>query len=164
MHCSRMSPDGDLSSEPLSNVPVATLQRVRLDLLQAGNAAEAEKLFGACRKEGFFYLDFQHAKSVVSEVVEQIYILEEELFNLREQEKLRYDVDKLSKMKLNGFVSPQGILTDIYQSGSDSCLTRYKPLGRNFGGIKGKLDGFETYSVCPLMSLCIVARRCCEFI
>ncbi|KAL9109987.1 MAG: hypothetical protein Q9187_008106, partial [Circinaria calcarea] len=97
-----MSLDGDLSFESLSNVPVATLQRVRLDLLQVGNAAESEKLFAACRNEGFFYLDFQHAKSIIPEVVEGIYTLEEELFNLLEQEKLRYDVDKLSKMKLNG--------------------------------------------------------------
>ena len=159
-----MSLDGDLSFESLSNVPVATLQRVRLDLLQVGNVAEAEKLFAACRNEGFFYLDFRHAKSFVPEVVEGIYTLEEELFNLLEQEKLRYDVDKLSKMKLNGFVFLQGLQTHIYRDCSDSCLARYKPLGRNFGGSKGKLDGFETYSVCPLMSLCVVARRCCEFV
>jgi hypothetical protein len=26
-------------------------------------------------------------------------------------------------------------------------MHRYKPLGRNFGGLPGKKDGFETYTV-----------------
>jgi hypothetical protein len=33
----------------------------------------------------------------------------------------------------------------------NSYVPRYKPIGRNIGGIKGQRDGFESYAVRSLM-------------
>ncbi|UKZ96918.1 uncharacterized protein TrAFT101_011691 [Trichoderma asperellum] len=113
------------------NAPTANLQTVDLERLIEQSEDEINKLLRASVLDGFFYLDLRSisAKNGILEHVNDIFTLEEELFGLDNSEKLKYDVDKMGgkfgKMKLSG----------------------YKPMGRNFGGIGGKSDGFESYSI-----------------
>ena len=85
-----------------TDLPVAQLEIIHFNRLQAGDEAESAKLFKACTGQGFFYLDLQDVEPAVLEAIEQIYQLDEDLYNLPDEEKLRFDVDKLSPLKLNG--------------------------------------------------------------
>ncbi|KAJ7763222.1 hypothetical protein DFH07DRAFT_939360 [Mycena maculata] len=110
------------------SVPVAELQTVESCGLRDGDQGEVVKLLAACRTDGFFYLDIRGMVELAP-MVDDMYRLERKLFDLPVDEKMKYDIDintnDLSRMKLNG----------------------YKPLGRNFGGIQGGRDGFETYAI-----------------
>ncbi|KAL4733146.1 hypothetical protein BDV11DRAFT_214313 [Aspergillus similis] len=110
-------------SSPPQDVPVAHLRTVQLSDLLQGDDAEAQKLFEACKMDGFFYLNIKNIDEHVLEVIDGMFELDKELYDLPDEEKMLYDVDKISDFKLNG----------------------YKPVGRNFGGLAGKKDGFETY-------------------
>ncbi|RAL11741.1 Clavaminate synthase-like protein [Aspergillus homomorphus CBS 101889] len=114
----------DASDFP-SDLPVAKLQTIDLGKLQAGDEKEALRLLDASREDGVFYLNLDSARAEVLPVLESIYKLSEQLFDLPLEEKSVYDVDKLGTMKCNG----------------------YKPVGRNFGGLEGQRDGFETYVI-----------------
>ena|SRR5436190_9825112 len=95
--------DGVKSLPPSS--PVADLYTIHLGQLQAGNAEESEKLFHACKKHGFFYLDLENRDNdSFWKGIDDVYALSEEFFDLDIEEKLAYDVDKLSEMKVNGYV------------------------------------------------------------
>ncbi|KAG9240240.1 hypothetical protein BJ878DRAFT_397806, partial [Calycina marina] len=114
-----------------NNDAVARLETISLASLRAGekavSQAEADKLFAACRETGCFYLDFREEADDLSSILDELYELLREIHELPGDEKLRFDVDKLqfSKTKLNG----------------------YKPVGRNFGGLKSNRDGFATYTI-----------------
>ena len=84
--------------------PIAHLQTIHCGRLSGGNEDEAAKLFRAANKDGFFYLDLQgSAFAALTEVIEDVFALSKALFGLSEEEKLRYDIDMLSKLKLNGY-------------------------------------------------------------
>ncbi|GES64083.1 clavaminate synthase-like protein [Aspergillus terreus] len=104
-------------------VPVTDLDTINLCKLQAGDVVEAQLLFEASLLKGAFYLDLQSADSNILQLLENIHLISKDLFGLPLEEKCAYDVDKLSNQKCNG----------------------YKPVGRNYGGLAGKRDGFETY-------------------
>lgn len=107
------------------DVPVADLHTIDLGKLQAGDAAEAQRLFEASRATGAFYLDLRSGEWDILPVLEDIRSMSKELFGLPQEEKWAYDVDKLTSKKCNG----------------------YKPVGRNYGGLAGQRDGFETYVI-----------------
>ncbi|KAL9082734.1 MAG: hypothetical protein Q9165_008802 [Trypethelium subeluteriae] len=111
------------SLKPSSKVNLKTID---LQSLLREDDHECTKLLQAVTKEGFFYLDFRQMDqgAAMLDTVERMFKFQEDLFNLPEDQKLKYDVDRLSFMKLNG----------------------YKPKGRNFGGIGGKKDGFESWA------------------
>ena len=98
--------EGNVADVSLT-VPMAKLQIINLERLQAGDLAESAKLFDAAKQNGFFYLNLQRVDGInILEMADQIYELAKELFNLDEAEKLAYDVDELSSMKSDGYVSP----------------------------------------------------------
>lgn len=107
-------------------LPVAQLQTISFEGLRKGLNGESTKLFEACCNDGIFYLDMAGTEPNISEAVSDIYALEEEIFNLSEEELMCFDIDKLSPRKLNG----------------------YKPLGRNRGELMDNKDGFQSYAVC----------------
>lgn len=93
-----------------TDLPIAQLEVINFNRLQAGDEVESAKLFKACTGQGFFYLDLQDVDPVVLQAIEQVYQLDEDLYNLPDEEKLRFDVDKLSPLKLNGSVMPPSII------------------------------------------------------
>ncbi|EOD50828.1 putative 2og-fe oxygenase protein [Neofusicoccum parvum UCRNP2] len=109
--------------------PLANIKEISLELLNNGDEAEAAKLFHACKEDGVFYLNLRNFDGTDSHLLRtssDIYQLSKELFDLTEDEKMKYDIDLFGgDMKLNG----------------------YKPIGRNLGGIRGKKDGFESYAI-----------------
>ena len=83
--------------------PVAQLSTIKLAGLQHGDGEEAEKLFRSAREDGFFYLNFQDsAFEGMINLVEDIFAISKRLFDLENQEKMEYGVDKLGNLKLNG--------------------------------------------------------------
>ena len=84
-------------------LPVAELLTVDVSRLQEGDEAEAAKVFQASKENGAFYLDFSGPKGVkITEAVADVFALSKELFHLSTQEKMKYDIDLLGKLKLNG--------------------------------------------------------------
>lgn len=83
--------------------PVAQVQTIRFEGLNNGDADEQARLYRACCDDGFFYLDMQGTAENIDAAVEDIYTLETQLFTMPEEELIRYDIDKLSPQKLNGF-------------------------------------------------------------
>ncbi|KAJ5985073.1 hypothetical protein N7499_008674 [Penicillium canescens] len=114
-----------MSSE--NSLPLANLKTIHLEDLRRGSIGEKEKIFAAAQDDGIFYLDFteDHGEHRISDLIQNIYSLSQSLFDLDLDEKMQYDVDQISKLKLNG----------------------YKPISRNIGGIKGQRDGFESYAI-----------------
>ncbi|KAL5360651.1 hypothetical protein BJX96DRAFT_165318 [Aspergillus floccosus] len=106
-------------------LPIAKLQIINLALLQEGNNGEISRLLEASRESGIFYLDLQCIERKMSAIADALYNLTRDLYDMPYEDKMMYDVDKLDKMKCNG----------------------YKPVGRNFGGLSGQRDGFETYAI-----------------
>ncbi len=86
-----------------TQLPAANLETISFEALRSGDEAEAIKLFDACRKDGIFYLDMLGTAPNVLEAVEDVYDLEEAIFRLSEEELMRFDIDRLSSRKLNGF-------------------------------------------------------------
>ncbi|KAL9071756.1 MAG: hypothetical protein Q9161_004020 [Pseudevernia consocians] len=104
---------------------VAKLETICFDTLRNGDTAESTKLFNACCRDGIFYLDMLGTEPGILQAVEDIYVLEENIFSVAEEELMQYDIDKLSPRKLNG----------------------YKPIGRNHGELIGNRDGFQSYAL-----------------
>jgi isopenicillin N synthase-like dioxygenase len=139
-----------MSSE--NSLPLATLKTIYLQELRRGSTGEKEKLFAAAQDNGIFYLDFTEdlGEHRISDLIQNIYSLSQSLFDLDLDEKMQYDVDQISKLKLNGCVSDCRFIV--------SCLAlltfySYKPISRNIGGIEGQRDGFESYAVCNTFNL-----------
>jgi isopenicillin N synthase-like dioxygenase len=78
---------------------------VHLSKLLDGDAAESNILLNACRSDGFFYLNIDNIDDDVFPVVDSMFQLDRELYDLPDEEKMAYDVDKLSELKLNGYVN-----------------------------------------------------------
>ena len=112
--------------------PVAELQVINFQRLAARDSKEEAKLFEVARTDGFFFLDLRRSdNNEILNLVENIYTLAKDLFGLDESEKLLYDVDKIGKMKLNGYVVFRISSMDIIEKLIHSS---YKPMGRNTGG------------------------------
>ena len=84
--------------------PVAHVQTIRFEGLSNGEADERARLYRACCDDGFFYLDMQGTAEGIDATVQEIYRLATQLFTMPEEELIRYDIDKMSPKKLNGFV------------------------------------------------------------
>lgn len=126
-------------------LPVADIHTVDFYGLMNGDQSESERLLNASKQDGFFYLSFKAVKdNGTIELIEKMYQLNKDLFNLPLVSKMEFDVDKLSKMKLNGHVPFQS----WKRISINGYSHRYKPIGRNFGELQGKKDGFETWVVC----------------
>ena len=83
--------------------PVAQLQTIDAGRLHEGDATEAAKLFKASKEAGVFYLNLRdHRFMEMIDTVDEVFALSNELFNLNEEEKMRYDIDKIGHLKLNG--------------------------------------------------------------
>ncbi|KAJ5572393.1 oxidoreductase [Penicillium hetheringtonii] len=98
-------------------LPVADIHTVDFYGLINDDQLESEKLLNASKEDGFFYLSFNAVEhDGTMELIEKMYQLNKDLFSLPLGSKMEFDVDKL-----------------------------YKPIGRNFGELQGKKDGFETW-------------------
>ncbi|KAH7045233.1 hypothetical protein B0J12DRAFT_603475 [Macrophomina phaseolina] len=119
-----MSPPAGLNE----SYAIAGVHEVSFDLIKDGNQTEAAKLLEACREDGIFYLNLKHLDGSDSQLLQNsasIYHLAKQLFDLPTEEKMKYDIDLFGSTKVNG----------------------YKPVGRNFGGLRGNKDGFESYAI-----------------
>ncbi|KAK3172580.1 hypothetical protein OEA41_005904 [Lepraria neglecta] len=123
---------------------VAQLETISFEALRSGNTAETAKLFDVCCRDGIFYLDMLGSEPNVLQTVEDIYELENKMFDLPEDELMLYDIDKLSLRKLNGFATLISLLRDGSRLSKDP---RYKPIGRNHGELAGNKDGFQSYAL-----------------
>lgn len=85
---------------------IAPIKTIRLHDLCRGSIEEKEKLYAAAAEDGIFYLDFSEDQNEfgLTNLTEGIYSLSRSLFDLDLEEKLRYDVDKIGELKLNGSV------------------------------------------------------------
>ena len=92
----------DSKCRNVDDASTAQLKTVSLQALQQEDALESFKLFRACVEDGIFYLDISQTSADTLRAIERIYQLEESLFDLREDELLQYDIDRLSPTKLNG--------------------------------------------------------------
>lgn len=110
---------------------VAQLLTIDIGRLVEGDKQETAKLFKAAEEDGIFYLNFQDRRFVdMIELVDGIFALSKELFDLSEEDKMQYDVDELGPLKLNGYLV---IILCKYTAVLMLAL-RYKPVGRNLGG------------------------------
>lgn len=81
---------------------VAQLETINYEAFRDGNEVEAMKLFNACCHHGAFYLDMAGTEPDILKAVDDIYALEQGIFDLPEEELMQYDIDVLSPRKLNG--------------------------------------------------------------
>ena len=82
---------------------MAQLQIISIARLNEGNEDEAAKLFRAAKEDGVFYLDLQDTPfKGLLHTANEIFALSKAFFNLSEGEKMKYDIDELSKLKLYG--------------------------------------------------------------
>ena len=87
----------------METVPRAHILTIDIGRLYDGDKEEAAKLLEAAKEDGVFYLDLEDQRFMrVIDTVDKVFALSKELFDLSEDEKMEYDIDKLSKLKLNG--------------------------------------------------------------
>lgn len=115
-----------MASHSIENgLHIAKLRVVDAKRSMEGDTDEAATLLEACRHDGFFHLDIRTTGPEISLCVERMYELEEKLYSLPYEEKMLYDIDNLSELKLNGYldkksdVHAQHLLTDL----SDTSLS-----------------------------------------
>ena len=93
----------DLRDNKAEVGPVAHLHTISIGSLYEGDKEEAAKLLQAAKKDGVFYLNLQDRRFAgMVNTVDDIFALSKDLFNLSEEEKMKFDVDKLGKLKLDG--------------------------------------------------------------
>jgi isopenicillin N synthase-like dioxygenase len=64
---------------------------------------EDDNLFHAAINDGFFYLSLEdESYSGMLNTVDQVFRLSQKVFDLDEQTKMLFDLDKLSRMKIHG--------------------------------------------------------------
>ena len=101
--------------QPADDLPdgllVAQLETISYEALRDGCEVEASKLFNACCRDGIFYLDMAGTEPDILKAVDDIYALEQGIFELPEEELMQYDIDVLSPRKLNGSAVLQTILS-----------------------------------------------------
>ncbi len=93
-----------MSSQTDAENQVECLPNIDLQALLVQEPAETAKLFDAAKQYGFFYLDLRtipDSETFLS-LVDQIYRFEEQLFSLPQEDLMKYDVDEIGYMKLNG--------------------------------------------------------------
>lgn len=85
-------------------IPISPLKVINIQRLLDEDTEECARLLVAAKEEGFFYLDFRQLEdnAAVLRTVDAVHNLQNELFDLPEDEKFQFDVDNLSPMKLNG--------------------------------------------------------------
>lgn len=115
----------------------SVLDVIDLKVLQEKDPHESARLLAAVKEKGFFYLDLRHIhdSQTVLGLAEKVYNLEEDLFNLSEDEKIKCDVDNMGYMKLNGYEIHLMMHQNPKEYNNGLILIRYKPIGRNFGGM-----------------------------
>lgn len=92
----------------VNSVPYADIEEISLHLLKDGDKAEESRLLDACVKDGVFYLNLQSQEGKYEPLwrsSRDIFQVLEALFDLPEDEKMKYDIDHHGEMKLNGWVS-----------------------------------------------------------
>ena len=96
------------SGSPKDDIEIGTtaqLRTIHIGRLSDGDREEADNLSKAAQEDGFFYLDLQASSfAEMLHAVDHVFCLSKELFGLRREEKMVYDVDKLSELKLNGYL------------------------------------------------------------
>ncbi|KAF4502785.1 Clavaminate synthase [Fusarium agapanthi] len=73
--------------------------------IKQGNANELSALRRTCEKDGFLYLELQSANGELMPATQEVplvYKAVNKFFQLDEDEKMKYDVDKIGSWKLNG--------------------------------------------------------------
>ena len=95
-----------------NDLRIAEVQVLDLKALRNGDNVERRRLFDACCKDGFFYLNMSGSEPKIHTAISSIYKLEQQLFSLSENELMYYDIDKLSHKKLNGFVTSPYLCTN----------------------------------------------------
>lgn len=82
---------------------IAQLLTINPNRLQQGDKEEASRLSQAAKEHGIFYLDLQDwCCTEVIDTADEIFAFSKKLFSLSEEEKMKYDIDGLGKLKLNG--------------------------------------------------------------
>ena len=95
----------------METVPTAHILTIDIGRLHNGDKEEASKLLNAAKKDGIFYLDLENQLFMgVIDTLDKVFALSKELFDLSEEEKMEYDIDKLSKLKLNGYIYDSAML------------------------------------------------------
>jgi len=77
------------------NVPIASVPKISLSKLIAGDEAEKTLMFEACKALGLFLLDLKHdpVGERFIKTVDTIFEVMKQIFNLSYEEKSRYHVD-----------------------------------------------------------------------
>lgn len=90
----------------ISPSQVAQLKTINFKALQNNSSEELRKLISAAKQDGVFYLDLtgNGEEAQVYDSVDDLYRLSQSIFDMGDEEKLQFDVDKLGHFKLNGFV------------------------------------------------------------
>ena len=88
---------------PDDELLVARLETISFEALRKGSQVEATRVFNACCQHGAFYLDMAGTEHGILKAIDDIYALEEGIFDLPEEILMQYDIDMLSPRKLNGF-------------------------------------------------------------
>ena len=88
---------------PDDELLVARLETISFEALRNGSQVEATRVFNACCQQGAFYLDMAGTEHGILNAIDDIYALEEGIFDLPEEVLMQYDIDMLSPRKLNGF-------------------------------------------------------------
>jgi len=82
---------------------IAQLLTINTKRLHQGDKEEAARLFQAAKEDGVFYLDLQDwCCTEVIDTADEVFAFSKKLFSLSEEEKMKYDIDELGKLKLNG--------------------------------------------------------------
>ena len=121
------------------DVSVANLPVVSLSKLQNAEPGEAVTLLKACQSHGFFYLDLQHAGTILEDwkaLLQQM----DKFFDQPLEVKMEDDCQSDTWGYVSAF-SPSS------QTGSVLNLDRYEPCGTSTGVHQGEPDGYESFKV-----------------
>lgn len=88
----------------MSDARSACLETLKFSDLRNGKEEQLQKLFNACQRDGVFYLDLTGFETdrLFDTILQDMFGLERHIFNLPEEEKLQYDVDKTGGRKVCG--------------------------------------------------------------
>lgn len=98
------------------------LQTVKLRELREGSIAEYDKFIEDAKNHGFFYLNLSGKEHIeFQKGVEDIFDMSREIFDLKADHKMLFDVDNLGDKKLNGQVHEKIL---FMRDNGSSCLHR----------------------------------------
>lgn len=98
-------PTMDVAADGHEGSDFATISHAKL---VKRDAKELNAMRKACEQDGFWYLDLRAengAPPLLEQEASTVYQLAEDFFNLADDEKIKFDVDKIGPWKLNGYVS-----------------------------------------------------------